>query len=157
MSVFTSAITDLDANSRSISSNEAMRLSSEWTFVENLTGDQGAHTLFTVTGDVIVNLIAVCSTNIAGAGTMEAGVAGNTAEILPQIADATDLDAGDVWTIDSSPGAGAQALRATRAVGGGVDIILTIGTADLTAGVVTFYCLWRPLSSDGNVTVTTPA
>ena len=39
----------------------------------------------------------------------------------------------------------------------GNDVILTIGTADLSAGVVDFYCLWRPLSSGSSVTVTTPA
>ena len=146
----------IDANRRTITSNDSFLLSSEWTFVGNATGDQAAHTLFTVTGDVLVRVFGVCSTNIAGAGTMEVGVAGNTAAIIAQIADATNLDAGEVW-VDATPGVGAEAVTGTFVVAGGADIILTIGSADLTAGVVTFYCLWRPLSSDGNVTVTTPA
>lgn len=147
---------DRDASFQVVTGNDAFKLSSTWTFVGNATGDQAAHTLFTVTGDVLVRVFGVCSTNIAGAGTMEVGVAGNTAGLIAQIADATNLDAGEVW-VDATPGVGVEAVTGTFVVAGGADIILTIGTADLTAGVVTFYCLWRPLSSDGNVTVTTPA
>jgi len=36
-------------------------------------------------------------------------------------------------------------------IAGGQDAILTIATADLTAGDIDFYALWRPLSADGNV------
>jgi len=146
----------IDANRRTISSNDSFLLSSAWTFVENGTGDQAAHTLFTITGDVLVRVFGVCSTNIAGAGTMEVGVVGNTAGLIAQIADATNLDAGEVW-VDATPGVGVEALSSTFVVASGADIILTIGSADLTAGVVTFYCLWRPLLSDANVVVTTPA
>ena len=147
---------DRDANRVAITGNDSFKLASTWTFVENATGDQAAHTLFTVTGDVLVRVFGVCGTNIAGAGTMEVGVVGNTAGIIAQIADATNLDAGEVW-VDATPAVGAEALPSTFIVTNGADIILTIGTADLTAGVVTFYCLWRPLSENGAVSVTTPA
>lgn len=146
----------IDANRRTITSNEAFLLESTWTFVENLTGDQAAHTLFTVTGNVLVSVFGICDTNIAGAGTMEVGVAGNTAGLIAQIADATDLDDGDIW-VDATPGVGVEAVPSTFILNDGADIILTIGTADLTAGVVDFYCLWRPLSSGSSVTVTAPA
>ena len=33
----------------------------------------------------------------------------------------------------------------------GADILFTIGGADLTAGDITFYCNWIPLSADGNL------
>ena len=72
----TSAAQQIDANRRTINSNEAMLLSSKWTFVENATGDQAAHTLFTVTGDVVVSVWGQCKTNIAGAGTAESGRSG---------------------------------------------------------------------------------
>lgn len=146
----------IDANYRTVTSNEAFLLSSAWTFVENATGDTGAHTLFTVTGDVLLSVFAVCSTNLAGSATIEVGVTGNTAGILAQIADATTLDAGEVW-VDDTATIGVKAIPTTKLVTNGLDVLLTIGSADLTAGVVTFYCLWRPLSSDGNVTVTTPS
>jgi len=145
----------IDANSRTINSNEALLLTSKWTFVENLTGDQAAHTVFTVTGDVLVTVWGQCKTNIAGAGTMEMGIVGNTAILIAQIADATDLDAGENW-VDAAPET-VSALPGTFILNNGADVILTIGTADLTAGVVDFYCTWRPLSSGSSVTVTTPA
>tara|TARA_Y100000310_G_scaffold343775_1_gene452961 strand:+ start:3119 stop:3580 length:462 start_codon:yes stop_codon:yes gene_type:complete len=146
---------DRDANRQVITSNEAFKLTSEWTFVGNLTGDQAAHTVFTVTGDVLVSVWGQCKTNIVGAGTIEVGITGNTAAIIAQIADATNLDAGENW-VDATPET-VSALPGTFILNNGADIILTIGTADLTAGVVDFYCVWRPLSSDGEVTVTTPA
>lgn len=150
------AAQDRDANRQVISGNQAFKLESTWTFVEDGTGDQAAHTLFTVTGNVLVQVFGICDTNLAGAGTFEVGVAGNTAGIIAQIADAEDLDDGDIY-VDATPGVGAEALPGAFIINDGADIILTIGTADITAGVVDFYCLWRPLSSDGNVTVTTPA
>ena len=147
----------IDANSRTVTSNEAFLLSSEWTFVENLTGDQGNHTLFTVTGDVLVTIFGVCTTNMAGStADFEVGVTGNTAGLIAQIADVEDLDAGDIYQ-DATPEVGTVALPSPRIIIGGLDILLKITNADVTGGVVTFYCLWRPLSSDGNVTVTTPA
>jgi len=146
----------IDANRRTIFSNEAFLLESTWTFVENLTGDQAAHTLFTVTDNVLATVFGICDTNLAGAGTFEVGVAGNTAGLIAQIADATDLDDGDIY-VDGTPGVGCEALPAMQIINDGADIILTIGTADITAGVVDFYCLWRPLNSSSNVTVTTPA
>lgn len=152
----TTAAQQIDANNRTISSNESFLLESTWTFVENATGNVATHTLFTVTGNVLVTVFAVCDTNLAGAGTIEVGVAGNTAGLIAQIADATDLDDGDIW-VDATPAVGVEAIPTTKVLNDGADIILTIGAADITAGVVDFYCMWRPLSADGNVTVTTPA
>jgi len=147
---------DRDSNRQVIISNEAFSLESTWTFVENLTGDQAAHTVFTVTGNVLVSCFGVCDTSIVGAGTMELGVTGNTAGLIAQIANATTLDDGDVW-VDANTAVGVGSIPVAKVLNDGNDIILTIGTADLTAGVVDMYCLWRPLSTDSLVTVTTPA
>ena len=151
----TTAAQQIDANRRTINSNEAILLSSEWTFVVAKTGDVATHTLFTVTGDVLVSVWGQCKTNIAGAGTMEVGIAGNTASIVAQIADATDLDIGENW-VDATPET-VSAIPGTFILNNGADVILTIGTTDLTAGVVDFYCTYRPLSDGANITVTTPA
>jgi len=156
MTVFKNAAMDRDANRQTITSNEAFLLESTWTFVENLTGNTGAHTLFTVTGNVLVSVFGVCDTNLAGAATFEVGVASNTAQLIAQIANATTLDDGDVY-VDADTEVGAGAIPAMQVLNDGTDIILTIGAADVTAGVVDFYCLYRPLSSDASVTVTTPA
>lgn len=108
-------------------------------------------TLFTVTGTVMVVLFGHCTTDLAGAtATLEVGVTGNTAALLAQTT-ATDIDSGDVWR-DASPAVGAEALNDPMVVVGGADVIETVATANITAGVITYYCLWYPLSADGDVT-----
>lgn len=114
-------------------------------------GAQGATTLFTVTGSVAVRVFGACTTDVVGAGTLEVGISGNTAGLLAQIADATNLDAGESY-IDATP-ATLEAIDFSSGfiIANGQDIIETIGAADLTAGVVLFACVWRPISTDGLV------
>src|ERR1043165_8130978 len=65
-------------------------------------GAQGATVRFTVTGDVIATVFAVCSEDLAGASaTIEVGISGNTAALLPQTT-ATQIDTGEVW-VDTGP------------------------------------------------------
>ena len=155
MSSFDAAM-DRDANRQVITSNESFKLESTWTFVTATTGATGAHTLFTVTGNVLVSVFGVCDTSLDGAATLEVGVASNTAQLLAQIANATTLDDGDVY-VDADTEVGAGLIPSMQVLNDGTDIIMTIGATAVTAGAVDFYCLWRPLSSNGNVTVTTPA
>ena len=119
MSTFPAAL-DRDGNRQVIQSNEAFLASSSWTFVEDGTGDTGAHTLFTVTGDVLMTVFGVCGTNLAGAATIEVGTANNTAALIAQIGDATDLDAGENW-VDATPEAEVSVLPGAKIVGGGAD------------------------------------
>jgi len=146
----------IDANFRTITSNEAFVVESTWTFVATTTGATGAHTLFTVTDNCLVSVFGVCDTNLAGAGTFEVGVTSNTAGLIAQIANAEDLDNGDIY-VDGTPAVGVEALPSTFILNDGIDIILTIGTTAITAGVVDFYCLWRPLNNSSIVVATTPA
>ncbi len=155
MSLTTTA-QDIDANFRTINSNEAIKLESTWTFSTLTTGAVGAHTVFTATGNNLITCFGVCDVDLAGAATIELGVAGNTAGILAQIADATNLDNGENW-VDATPEVGVSALPSTFILNDGADIILTIGSTPVTSGAVDFYALYRPLSSDGNITVTVPA
>lgn len=145
-----------DANRRTIDTNEAVVLQAPWTFVTGTTGATGAHTLFTVTGDVLVSVFGVCNTNLTGAATLEVGVAGNTAGLLAQIADATTLDDGDVYTDATTP-VGVGSIPVTKVLNDGADIILTVGATAVTAGQVNFYVLYRPLSAGAIISVTTPA
>lgn len=108
-------------------------------------------TLFTVTGDVLVRVFGVCTTLLAGASaTLEVGVAGDTASLIAQTT-ATDIDANEVW-VDAVPGFN-QSLPTTQIIAQGADIIQTVGTANITAGVITYYCAWRPLSDASSVVV----
>lgn len=112
-------------------------------------GAQGATTLFTVTGDVIATVFAVCSESLAGANaTIEVGVSGDTACFIAQ-STGTDIDNGEVW-VDTAPGK-TQPIPAAQVIAGGADIIETIATADITDGTLTYYCAWAPLTVGASV------
>lgn len=155
MSKFDAAM-DRDANRQVVTSNDAFRVASTWTFVAGTTGAVGPHTLFTVTGDVLVNVFAVCTTLVTGSGTGEVGTANNTTSFIAQTT-GTAIDANEAWQNATPTLEVGAALGNAKPIVNGADIILTIATDTFTAGVVTFYCLFRPLSDTGNVTATTPA
>lgn len=113
------------------------------------TGATGATTLFTVAGVVSVRIFAVCSASLTGSGTIEVGISGNTAALIAQ-STGTNIDSGHIW-IDASP-ASVQGLPSEMILSA-TDIIQTIATDTLTGGTLTYYCLFTPISSDGNVTV----
>jgi len=108
--------------------------------------------IFTVTGNVIARVWGVCTTDLVGASaTLEVGITGDTAAVIAQTT-GTDIDTGDLW-YDASPDAGIEAssVLTENVIVNGADIIGTVGTANITAGVIDFYCAWYPLSSDGQV------
>lgn len=125
-----------------------------WNFADD-GGAAAAYTLFTVTGNVyLYGIFGVCRELLdsGGAGTVELGIAGNTAGLIAQTL-ATDIDAGETWQ-DATPDANPAAvilLAHSFSVAAGTDIILTIATAALTAGNLDVYCFWLPLSNDGSV------
>ena len=61
------------------------------TYAAATTGAVGATTLFTVTGVIGVRVFAVCGVNLTGSGTLEVGIAGNTAALIAQTT-VTDRD-----------------------------------------------------------------
>ena len=115
-------------------------------------GAQGTVALFTVTGAVELTVRAICTEDVVGAGTIEVGITGATATLVAQVADATDLDAGDIWH-DATPDAAIElaSVYSARILGNGQDIFATIGTADLTDGTIVFECRYRPITADGAV------
>ncbi len=135
-----------DANHVPIT-NLGLQCSKEITYVAGTTGAVGATTLFTVTGTVAMNVFAVCSTDLAGTGTLEVGVSGSTACLANQQV-ATSIDNHMVWH-DAVLAIGGQVAGHEHVVN--QDIIQTIATNTVSAGVLTYYCLWTPLSDDGDV------
>lgn len=113
-------------------------------------------TLFTVTGDVMCRVFAVVQgtpvTSVSGNGTLAIGTAESTGGIIAASnVDGTQFAATDVW-VDATPANDVEQLTEDWfIVGGGANIILTIATADMSAGDITFYCEFKPLSADGNV------
>lgn len=141
---------------------EGVRIRPEWqvaskavTFAGGTTNAAGdvdgtgnPRTLFTVTGVVMVSLFAVCSVDLAGAtATLEVGCTGATAALIAQTT-ATDIDANDIWR-DATPAVRAEVLNDPSVVIG--NIIETVGTANITAGGLTYYAIWWPVSADGNL------
>jgi len=122
--------------------------------------DGGA--IFTVTGVVKVQIFGICTTDLAGGATLENGIAGATAIINAQTTD-INIDAGELWFNNATPAAyfilgesTAAADNLPEYVLNGQDIINTVsGANDTDSGVIDFYCIWNPISDDGNVTATT--
>lgn len=118
--------------------------------------------IYTVTGLCFVKLLAVCVTSLVGAtATIEAGITGDTAIFLPQET-ATQIDEGQIWVNDAANGTYIVVGGESGATGNlpeyllnGNDIILTVGTANITAGELDFYCIWRPISDTASVVATT--
>ena len=121
-------------------------------------GTNDPFTLFTVTGEVLVRLFGVCTTDLAGAtATVEVGVTGNTAVLLAQEL-ATEIDANGIY-VSATQVLGAVALATVTGpfvIANGLDIIETVGTTNITSGNIKYICLWRPLSRNGSVVAVTP-
>jgi hypothetical protein len=110
-------------------------------------GAVGTVAVGTVTGQVLIHqAAAICLTDLEGAtATIELGVDGDTAGIFPQIT-GTTLDVGEFW--EATPSKIAAAIEA-KVVNG--NLIITVGTAALTAGQIEIVLYWLPLSDDGNI------
>jgi hypothetical protein len=122
--------------------------------VKELTfsNDTGAVNLFTVTGDVEVDLLAICKTNVASAGGCngEVGISGSTGSIIATT-DITTIAANEIWH-DASPDATIEAgsVFSSNIISNGADIILTL-SAQADSGAITFYVYWTPLSVGANI------
>lgn len=118
----------------------------------NGTGDP--FTVFTITGTIKLKLYAVCTTILAGASaTLELGVSGNTAKLIAQTT-ATDIDANEIWH-DATPDSAVElsSVSVENIIANGLDVIGTVGTANITSGVIKFVALWKPVSKDGSLVI----
>ena len=128
----------------------------------NAWGDDGGTldgaAIFTVTGAVTAKVLGVCTTDLGGTGTHAVGIAGATTIFLPTEA-AGDVNSGD-FVINNAVVAAYFILGEQDAAAdnlplymlNGQDIIMTIaGGANITSGVIDYYCIWNPISSDGDV------
>lgn len=113
---------------------------------------------FTVTGDVKVRIVGVVGgtaiTCTSGTTTLSIGTTEDADAIIAATTiDNADFDATDVW-VDNNPEDDCEMMGVLDwvIVGGGADISVTRNVDDLTAGALTLYCWWIPLSSNGDVT-----
>ena len=116
------------------------------------SNDIGTLALFTVTGDVIVWLIPVITTDVTSAAlaNVRLGVVGNTDAMIVD-SQVVDLDARGIW-VDQTPDNEIEPLDRIRSyiITDGNNIVLTLD-AQVDAGVIRFYLYWEALSADGNV------
>lgn len=109
-------------------------------------------TLFTVHGTCKIRLVAVCKTALTGAGaTLIVGTSLDDDALIVSTT-ATDIDAMNIWH-DASPDNSVElaSVAPEEIMAGGDDIIQTVGAANITAGVIEYFCWWIPLSPDGLV------
>jgi hypothetical protein len=121
------------------------------TFAAGTTGAVATHEILTVTGLVRLRIIALCTVNVAGAGSVQFGVEGATNAIIASTTGA-DLDAGELW-YDATPTTAFDtfALTVFDRVINGLDVGYEVTADTLTGGNVTFYYWWEPLNSTGAV------
>jgi len=107
--------------------------------------------IFTVTGTVIVKLIAVCTTTLTidATATFKVGTAITPAGLIAlEAGDAIDVN--EIWH-DTDCDASVEAATVAPEFIVNQDIIGTTETANIKTGVIKFICLWKPVSKDGNV------
>jgi len=116
---------------------------------------QAAHNMFSVTGPCLIRPpIAYCFEDLVGAGTIEFGEAtGGTDLLIDQVADATTLDANEIWcgiTADVTATMGAIGAGETYGVGS-CTLELVVGTANITNGSIAIYIPYLPLRSAAKI------
>lgn len=121
------------------------------TFAGGTTNDPGDFdgtgnpaTLFTVSGGMVsVKLYArVVTAPVGATATIAVGTTVSNASLIAQTT-ATNLAINEVWN-DASPDTAAEADSTVKIVS--QSIIQTIGTANITAGVIEYVAVWKPIT-----------
>lgn len=107
-------------------------------------------TLYTVTGTILLRLLAKCTVNLAGtSATLEVGTALSTATLIAQ-STATDIDVSEIWH-DATPDNSVEATTVLVQKIIAQDVIQTVATANITSGAIQYTALWFPLSSGATI------
>jgi len=148
----------VDANGRAIfDSDWGLTAEKVMTFAGATANDPGDHdgtgdpaTLFTVKGSVLLRILAICTTTLVGASaTVEVGTTASTAGLIAQTT-ATDIDANEIWH-DASPDSSLELSSVLAENIVSADVIQTVATANITAGVIKYVALWYPLTQGSEV------
>lgn len=120
-------------------------------------------TLLTVTGVVLARVYGVVGgtalTSTGATGTLALGISGSTQLFLPTttVSGAGQFLIGGAW-VDSTPTVLGKVLVATPLAFALVNssAILTIATNNMTAGAMTLYVDWTPVSAGATVVAVAP-
>ena len=137
-----------------ISTNQQVEALGKNSLIQDITflNSTGTVSVFTVTGDVILRIIPVITTDVVPNTTanIRLGVVGNTdAMMLDTVS--TTLDARYIWN-DNSASREIEPVDSVRSyiISDGNDVVMTL-SAQVNSGVIRFYCFWTPISGDGKV------
>ena len=140
-----------------------------WTFVAGTTGSVAAHTVFTITGRVFVDLItAFCSDTLTSAGTpaITLGTAGDAdGFIVAPTGGAPGLVTGDWWTSAASANLSVgpvvvvtgQQVTSQRYKLLSESILLDIPVSTVTGGTLIFDAWYLPITDGSSLVPPTPA
>ena len=122
--------------------------------VENDPGDESGTgnpaTLFTVTGTVLLRLLAICTTTLTGASaTVEVGTVLITTGLIP-LTTGTDIEVNEIWH-DNAPDKSVELSSVLAENIVSADVIQTVRTDDVDTGVIDYYAIWYPLSNGSSV------
>lgn len=107
--------------------------------------------LFNITDAVYVERIAgwgVTTPTSAGGGTLALGVTGSTALFIAA-STATAIAQGKTWQTTTPNNTGLAVPATNKEILIAANIIGTVATADITAGVIEFVVYYRPASTNG--------
>ena len=137
-----------------ISTNQQVEALGKNSLIQDITfaNSTGTVSVFTVTGDVLIRIIPIITTDCVPNTTanIRLGVVGNTDSMIVDSASA-DLDARGIW-VDQTPDYEIEPIDRIRSyiIVDGNDVVLTL-SAQVNSGVIRFYGFWTPMSGDGKV------
>jgi hypothetical protein len=121
------------------------------TFAAGTTGAIDAKELFTVTGTVLCTIIGYVTTSLTsgGAATIQLGSSEDT-DLIAAADSFDDWDAGMI-AINGDCDTEVNYASVVWIFVNEYDLGYEISAATITGGAVDFYCLWTPISEDGDV------
>ena len=109
-----------------------------------------SYTAFTVTGVVAAKALGYITTALSNhSDTTSVGTATSAAGLIAATGGDAMQTENEVW-VDTAPSKFETFPADYSVIGDGEDIVVD-GSTNLSEGVVTIYCFWFPISSDGNV------
>lgn len=128
----------------------------DFTVDENTSG---SHAIFTITGDVRIRLLPICTTDLVGHGASAKLSLGYNGAVTSLCANTTasGLDSGEQWT--SSAAATLLGIRNLSTmfdvlVSNKTSIKMVVNSVSMSSGKIMFHCWWEPLSTNAKVTET---
>jgi len=147
-----------DANGNVIISTDfGLKTEKVMTFAGATTNDPGDYdgtgnpaTLFTVSGTVLMRILAICEDSLVGnSATIEVGTTLSTPGLIAQTT-GTNIDVNEIWH-DATPDSSIEATTVLVQKIVSDDVIQTVATANITAGTIRYTAIWFPLTEGASV------